>query len=99
MAGGDLSPGNQADTPHRERTQNLRGSTAQCLFTRSVVVRPLWSPDIQGIGTQEAHVTPAPMALLSSGVPLSLLMDLVLGPNSEDLLSQEHLSDIRESYE
>jgi hypothetical protein len=30
------------------------------------------------------------MALLSSGVPLSLLIDLVLGPNSEDLLSHEH---------
>jgi hypothetical protein len=44
-------------------------------------------------------VTPAPMALLSSGVPLSLLLDLVLGPNSEDLLIHEHLADIRESYE
>jgi hypothetical protein len=44
-------------------------------------------------------VTPAPMALLSSGVPLSLLLDLVLGPHSEDLLTHEHLSDIRESYE
>jgi hypothetical protein len=39
------------------------------------------------------------MALLSSGVPLSLLLDLALGPNSEDLISHEHLSDIRESYE
>jgi hypothetical protein len=44
-------------------------------------------------------VTPAPMALLSSGVPLSLLMDLVMGPHSEDLLSHEHLSDISETYE
>ena len=44
-------------------------------------------------------MTPAPMALLSSGVPLSLLLDLVLGPNSEDLLHHEHLSDIRDSYE
>ena len=35
-------------------------------------------------------MTPAPMALLSSGVPLSLLLDLFLGPNSEDLLTQEH---------
>ena len=34
-------------------------------------------------------MTPAPMALLSSGVPLSLLIDLVLGPASEDLLRQE----------
>jgi len=30
------------------------------------------------------------MALLSSGVPLSLLLDLFLGPDSEDLLSHEH---------
>ena len=44
-------------------------------------------------------MTPAPMALLSSGVPLSLLLDLVMGPNSEDLLTQERLSDIRDSYE
>ena len=44
-------------------------------------------------------MTPAPMALLSSGVPLSLLLDLVLGPHSEDLLTHEHLCDIRDSYE
>ena len=29
------------------------------------------------------------MTLLSSGVPLSLLLDLFLGPDSEDLLAQE----------
>jgi hypothetical protein len=29
------------------------------------------------------------MALLSSGIPLSLLLDLVLGPDSEDLMSHE----------
>lgn len=34
-------------------------------------------------------MTPAPMALLSSGVPLSLLLDLFLGPDSEDLMSHE----------
>jgi hypothetical protein len=39
------------------------------------------------------------MTLLSGGVPLSLLLDLVLGPNSEDLLMHEHLSDIGEIYE
>jgi hypothetical protein len=39
------------------------------------------------------------MALLCGGVPLSLLLDLALGPNSEELLSHEHLADIRESYE
>ncbi len=30
-----------------------------------------------------------PMDLLSSGVPLSLLLDLFLGPDSEDLLTHE----------
>lgn len=44
-------------------------------------------------------MTPAPMALLSNGVPLSLLLDLALGPNSEDLLTHEHLADVRDSYE
>lgn len=34
-------------------------------------------------------MTPAPMALLSSGVPLSLLLDLFMGPESEDLMRQE----------
>ena len=35
-------------------------------------------------------VAPAsPMSLLESGVPLSLLMDLVLGPRSEELISEE----------
>ncbi|MCW2724943.1 MAG: hypothetical protein JWN35_1864 [Frankiales bacterium] len=34
-------------------------------------------------------MAPAPMTLLSGGIPLSLLIDLVLGPQSEDLLSQE----------
>lgn len=30
-----------------------------------------------------------PMDLLSSGVPLTLLLDLFLGPDSEDLLAHE----------
>jgi hypothetical protein len=65
-----------------------------------VVVRAFVSPDNKSIGpTRRFIVTPAPMALLSSGVPLSLLLDLVLGPNSEDLLTHEHLSEIRDSYE
>ena len=34
-------------------------------------------------------VTIGPMALLRGGVPLSLLMDLVLGPQSDDLLRWE----------
>ena len=32
------------------------------------------------------------MRLLESGIPLSLLYDLVLGPESADLLDQEHSS-------
>ena len=30
-----------------------------------------------------------PMSLLESGVPLSLLLDLVLGPRSEELMTEE----------
>ena len=30
------------------------------------------------------------MALLENGIPLSLLLDLVCGPNSADLLDHEH---------
>lgn len=33
------------------------------------------------------------MALLESGIPLSLLLDLVCGPDSADLMSQERLSE------
>lgn len=32
-----------------------------------------------------------PMALLAGGVPLSLLLDLVLGPRSEELLAEERV--------
>ena len=34
----------------------------------------------------------SPMALLASGVPLSLLLDLALGPHSEELLRDEVLA-------
>lgn len=44
-------------------------------------------------------MTPAPMALLSSGVPLSLLLDLFLGPDSEDLMTHERVPFQRESVE
>ncbi len=33
----------------------------------------------------------SPMALLQQGIPLSLLLDLVCGPASEDLLAHEHV--------
>jgi hypothetical protein len=31
----------------------------------------------------------SPMKLMESGIPLSLLLDLVLGPESADLMAQE----------
>ena len=31
-----------------------------------------------------------PMNLLASGIPLSLLIDLICGPESADLLEHEH---------
>lgn len=34
----------------------------------------------------------SPMRLLESGIPLSLLLDLVMGPDSADLLDQERPS-------
>ena len=34
-----------------------------------------------------------PMALLASGIPLSLLLDLAYGPESEDLVRQEKEKD------
>ena len=56
-------------------------------------------PITEHVSNPELHVTPSPMTLLSGGVPLSLLLDLVLGPNSEDLLLHEHGSEVRETYE
>lgn len=34
-------------------------------------------------------MSPAPMELLSQGIPLTLLHDLFFGPDSEDLLEHE----------
>jgi hypothetical protein len=34
----------------------------------------------------------SPMRLLESGIPLSLLLDLVMGPESADLLAHERCS-------
>ena len=31
----------------------------------------------------------SPMSLLASGIPLTLLLDLICGPESADLLAQE----------
>ncbi len=35
----------------------------------------------------------SPMHLLENGIPLSLLLDLVCGPESADLMSQERLTE------
>ncbi|MCW2599201.1 MAG: hypothetical protein JWM02_1030 [Frankiales bacterium] len=35
----------------------------------------------------------APMALLESGIPLSLLLDIACGPQSADLLSHEQAAE------
>lgn len=40
----------------------------------------------------------SPMALLESGIPLSLLIDLVMGPESADLLAQEHIDQLRQEH-
>ena len=51
------------------------------------------------MGTASTAMTADPaggsMALLASGVPLSLLMDLVFGPRSEELLRHERPADPR----
>lgn len=46
-------------------------------------------PDMDRVTQQEGAPMAAPMALLGDGVPLSLLFDLVLGPDSERLLAEE----------
>jgi hypothetical protein len=61
--------------------------------------RPFHFPTSMRVFYEEVPVTPAPMALLSSGVPLSLLLDLFLGPDSEDLMSHERLPEPRDSRE
>ena len=35
------------------------------------------------------HPSAAGMSLLSNGIPLSLLMDIALGPHSEEVLARE----------
>jgi hypothetical protein len=46
---------------------------------------PLTAP----LAVVRERLRPSPMALLQQGVPLSLLLDLVLGPHSEELLELE----------
>ncbi len=47
------------------------------------------------VETAPADPMAAPMALLASGVPLSLLLDLAFGPSSEDLLRREQAVVVR----
>jgi hypothetical protein len=42
------------------------------------------------VTTDRLEAPLSPMTLLESGIPLSLLLDLVCGPQSADLLSHEH---------
>jgi hypothetical protein len=46
--------------------------------------------DLSGVTNLEVQLSP--MRLLESGIPLSLLLDLVMGPHSADLLNQERKS-------
>jgi hypothetical protein len=46
--------------------------------------------DLSGATNLEAQLSP--MKLLESGIPLSLLLDLVMGPQSADLLDHERSS-------
>ncbi len=65
---------------------------AQRLVTRPDVKAPGEGPDpLRVPEPEEVRMTPThnPMALLQNGVPLSLLLDLVLGPNSEEILARE----------
>ena len=45
--------------------------------------------DPQDVTPNRLEALLSPMALLESGIPLSLLFDLVYGPQSADLLSHE----------
>jgi hypothetical protein len=42
---------------------------------------------------QHLETAVSPMTLLESGIPLSLLLDLVCGPQSADLMTQERLAE------
>jgi hypothetical protein len=44
---------------------------------------------------EKHHMSAAasPMTLLENGIPLSLLLDLVCGPQSADLIDHERLTD------
>ena len=55
--------------------------------TRTGVTSVAGPVDPLGVHVQGGTVTP--MAMLESGIPLSLLLDLVLGPQSADLLEHE----------
>ncbi len=63
--------------------------TDQPGVTRSAVNTLLGGPDLKGVNTDWLEAPMSPMTLLENGIPLSLLLDLMCGPQSADLLDQE----------
>lgn len=62
----------------------------QAAVTRSEVNRALPDPDPVEVNVHPRLEAPvSPMTLLASGIPLSLLLDLVCAPDSADLLVNE----------
>ncbi|MCW2499978.1 MAG: hypothetical protein JWN87_1654 [Frankiales bacterium] len=61
----------------------------QRVVTRWEVNRPVAASDLQHVTPELQEERVSPMALLESGIPLSLLLDLVCGPHSADLLDHE----------
>jgi hypothetical protein len=53
-------------------------------------------PDLHSVTrTSSPAPTASAMALLAQGIPLSLLLDLVIGPESADLLVNERPESVR----
>ena len=66
------------------------GSTGQSAVTRSEVNPGSGVPDAVKVIVHPPTGGPvSPMTLLASGIPLSLLLDLVCAPDSADLLVNE----------
>ena len=62
----------------------------QPAVTRAEVNTGLRGPDPVGVTIHPRLEAPvSPMTLLASGIPLSLLLDLVCAPDSADLLAHE----------
>ena len=61
--------------------------------TRVAVDRPAAPVDDRRERPPARRPPVSPMSLLESGIPLSLLLDLMCGPHSADLLAEEQASD------